>query len=75
MILAPDFRGFSPWLVGAIDFGTELMNCGRKLLTSWEPGSGGGVGVQEVLTPLQGHASGKLTSSLIDPGSSISHRL
>lgn len=44
MILAPDFRGFSPWLVGAIDFGTELRNCGRKLLTSWEPGSGVGLG-------------------------------
>lgn len=45
MILAPDFRGFSPWLVGAIDFGTELRNRGRKLLlTSWEPGSGVGLG-------------------------------
>lgn len=44
LILAPGFRGFSPWLVGAIDSGTELKNCGRKLFASWELGSGVGWG-------------------------------
>lgn len=70
LILAPGFRGFSPWLVGAIDCGTELRNCGRKLLTSWELGSGVGWGYMRSC-----NASGKLTSSLIDPSSLISNRL